>query len=224
MFILERLLSVIAPHICIGCEAEGSLLCRWCCTELIEPLPERCYRCHALSPDSRVCEKCRSHSPLRHVWIVTPYAGAAKQLVHKLKFERASAAAHPIARSMCEILPFLPPNIVVTHIPTATSRIRQRGYDQAALLAKAIAQEKGLAASPLLGRLGQVRQVGASRKKRHEQLNTAFYSLKAKTILNQDILLVDDIVTTGSSIEAAARVLKQSGAKSVSAIVFAQKQ
>ncbi len=222
MFIMERLLSLVAPHSCLVCEAEGQVVCDWCLPELAPSLPARCYRCKAQTENSLVCGKCRRESRFKHVWVRTAYEGAAKQLVYDLKFERKQAAALPLARLTAEALPYLPPNTIVAHVPTVTSRARQRGYDHAELLAKALAKELGLSHIGLLARLGKARQVGAKRAVRLTQLKDAFCLIKPMP--SAPILLVDDLVTTGGSLEAATACLKQGGAKLVDGAVFAQKE
>lgn len=224
MFILERIINTVAPHQCLVCGDEGKLLCAWCVPDAAAPLPSRCYKCKELTSDSAVCKKCRWHSPLKHVWVRTQYRHVAKQLIWRLKFNRSPAAAEPIANLMTEALPWLSPDTIVVHVPTATSRRRQRGYDHSELIAKGLARQLCLKYGTLLTRSGQTRQVGAKRDTRIKQLQNAFRAEKSYLIKGSSILLVDDIVTTGSTIEAAARVLKKSGAKSVNAAVFAQKQ
>lgn len=224
MFILERLLSVIAPHECLLCGRESVLLCGVCRLDACPSLPERCYRCFVLSPNSRVCAKCRRVSKLRHVWVRTAYGGTAKDLLHAFKFERAEAACTTVATLATEALPFLPENTVITHVPTATSRKRQRGYDQAELMAKELARIVGRRHMNLLVRHGQTRQVGAKRTARTQQLQDAYRVKYGLIVKGMDIVIVDDITTTGATIEAAAAALKAAGAKSVSAVVFAQKQ
>jgi ComF family protein len=224
MKILEKLVGIVAPHTCLSCGQEGRLVCEWCLPDVCAALPERCYKCHKLSRDSRVCTSCRKKSRLGSVWVRTEYGGIAKQLVHKLKFERATAAALPIAEMLADTLPYLSESTVITYVPTASSRYRQRGYDQAALIARQLAQIRNVRCIPLLARHGQTRQVGAKRTQRISQLEGAFRPRNAYAIMDAEILLIDDIVTTGATIEAAARVLKDAGAKRVNAAVFAQKQ
>jgi len=224
VFIAEKLIALVAPHRCLGCGAEGVVVCEECLFVFTPPLPSRCYACQAETRDSRTCSRCRRGSKLKHVWICTSYEGGAKQLVQDFKFERKQAAAQPIVLRMDEVLPFLGEDTIIVHVPTATSRVRLRGYDHAQLLARALTDRRKLTHLSLLTRQGQERQVGASRKQRLTQLDRAFIPIKPHLITGATILLVDDLVTTGATLEAAARCLRQAGAKTVSAVVFAQKQ
>lgn len=224
MKILERLIGFIAPNDCLVCGAEGRFVCNWCSPDACPGLPERCYGCHKLSIDSKVCDGCRRKSSLKYVWVRTEYDGAAKLLIHKLKFERSAEASLPIAQLMAEDMPYLPPEAIVTHIPTAAMRYRQRGYDQAELIARHIARIKQVHYVPLLWRHGQTRQVGAKRAQRLHQLEGAFRPRNVHSIAGKHIIVVDDIVTTGATLNSAAKTLKASGAKRVDAAVFAQKQ
>jgi ComF family protein len=155
---------------------------------------------------------------------VADYEAYPKQLIGLLKFGRVRASAKVMAGYMQTTLPFLDEATVITFVPTATSRVRQRGYDQAHLLAKELSRLTKRKTKPLLGRLGQTRQVGATRKQRLVQLQNAFFARNSKAIKGAHILLVDDVLTTGATLEAAAKTLRQTGAKSVSAVVFAQKR
>jgi competence protein ComFC len=220
---LEKIIAIIAPHDCLFCGREGAVVCNWCLPDCVAPLPERCYGCRTLSAGSRVCAACRHRSPLRNVWVRTQYNDSAKHLLYKLKFERASAAAGPLATLMSEALPYLESSVLVTSVPTASSRVRQRGYDHAKLLGEDLAATRGLSYGVLLARIGQTRQVGANRNQRKQQLSDAFRPISTRC-KGRDVLLVDDVVTTGTTLEEAARCLRRAGARSVRAVVFAQKQ
>lgn len=224
MFILETIVSLVAPHNCMICGAEGDVICVWCLPDFTEPLPECCYKCKKQFSGSLVCQKCRRTSRLKHVWVRSSYGSKVKQLIHDFKFERKQAAAKPIAQLLSETVPYLSRDVIVTHIPTATSRIRQRGYDHAALIAKALASELGLPYQHLLVRTTQTRQVRSARAVRLKQLDGAFKVIKPETVRKSHILLIDDIVTTGGTIEAAAKTLRLAGAKTIDGAVFAQKQ
>ena len=218
MRIIEDLFNIIAPHQCLVCLAEGSLLCQ-ACTDKISKIPERCYRCGRRNEGFRTCAACRRHSPLYSVWAVTGYEGAAKDIVHAIKFARAKAGAAVMA-SLIHQCP-LPTDVLIAYVPTAPQRVRERGYDQAALIAKELAIRSKLPYHTLLARTGTQRQLGQQRAVRKEQMTGAFRSLDKIDLQGKHVLLIDDVLTTGATCEAAARALRQAGAKRVSAAVFA---
>jgi ComF family protein len=111
---------------------------------------------------------------------------------------------------------------VLVPVPTATSRVRQRGYDQAELLCRELASLTRLPYRTALARHGQSRQVGTNRTERRAHLEGALRVRHPETIQGKHVVLVDDVLTTGATIEAAAKVIRRAGAKRVDAIVFAQ--
>jgi ComF family protein len=219
MPLIEELFNILAPHECVGCRKEGSLLC-YDCGLALSSIPPRCYLCQRWDTASNTCQACKRRTPIHSLWAIAKYERAAKELLHKLKFERSRAAANPIARLMAERVP-TGSNMIVTHIPTSSVRARQRGYDQAALIAKALARQLGCPYVPCLARSGQHRQVGQSREIRKKQMDGVFRAVGSDVFANKHVLLVDDVLTTGATCEAAARVLRRAGAKRVSAAVFA---
>src|SRR5882672_517126 len=139
MSFIEYFLGIIAPHSCLGCGDEGYLLCSACAAQL-PAVPSRCYRCGRITEAFRTCDSCRSQSDVWQAVPATHYESLAKELIHCLKFGRAQAAAHEAATCLVARLPAAGgPYTVVTYVPTAPSRARQRGYDQAGLLAQAVA-------------------------------------------------------------------------------------
>jgi ComF family protein len=220
MSLADDLIAFFAPHCCLGCGAEGSLLCERCSAAL-PTVPERCYRCRKLSADWRTCSSCHGQSRLRSVTVTTVYDGLAKKLAWRLKFHGAQAAATQMAQRIVNRLQCSPDSYVVP-VPTATSRVRQRGYDQAKLIARAVARQTGLPYLDCLRRSGQMQQVGASRRLRRLQLSQAFRARRVSAVRGASVILIDDIVTTGATLEAAAGTLRAAGARHVDAAVYAQ--
>lgn len=222
MWKVDQILALFAPFDCLGCGQEGRLLCLSCCSAKLPDRPNQCYRCLKVSRRP-LCLPCRPKAGLDGVWVSSNYQGVTSQLIIRLKFSRTQAAAAIIAEIMASQSPVLPEDTVVVHVPTANSRVRQRGYDQAQLIAKALAGRQQLPYQALLRRRGKTRQVGANRQERLAQLQQAYYCPRPSLVVGRKILLVDDVLTTGATIETAARVLRQNGAKSVRAALFAQK-
>lgn len=220
MSIIDQLLSVIAPHHCVSCGVEGLLLCQGCAGSIVS-VPSRCYRCHKLTNNYRTCISCRSSSLLFSVTAAKPYESYAKTLVTSLKFNGAQAAAKEMAHAMVGAWMRID-GIVVVPVPTTTDRIRYRGFDQAILLARSISKQSDTVYLQILGRQGRKHQVGASRHVRLQQLKNAFYVNKPHLIKGQHVLLIDDVCTTGATLEAAAKALHDAGAARISALVYAQ--
>jgi predicted amidophosphoribosyltransferase len=112
--------------------------------------------------------------------------------------------------------------VLITHVPATAAHIRERGYDQAALLARQLARRSGAQHAALLARSGKSHQLGATRYERLEQLKYALRTRQPDLIHGQRILLVDDVLTTGASIRAATAALQDAGAATVDVLVFAQ--
>src|SRR3989344_738696 len=185
MFVVERVISLVAPHNCLNCDDEGKLLCAWCLPDAFAAVPPRCYKCYRETENSLVCKRCRKTVRLKHVWVATEYEGLAKELVHKFKYERAQAAAQIIAEAVFGQLPYFADSLLVP-IPTASLRRRARGYDHTKLVSKHLARFIGLEYKPALARLGQSRQVGSKRTKRQAQMKDAFRLVDTNSIYKKD--------------------------------------
>jgi ComF family protein len=212
------------------CRREGETLCAGCSEAEILPFGIRCWRCGKVSNRSRTCDSCRHTGAPAHVWIATDYQGAAKELVQVYKFRHQRLAVEPLSGIMSEtFLSFntdediIRKNYLIVPLPSATNRVRQRGFDHTALLAKKTAQQLKLEYAPALGRLGQTRQVGAKREQRITQLEGMFYARSPQLVKNRHVILVDDVVTTGATLSAAAKAVRSAGSASVDALVFAKK-
>lgn len=208
MFGFAKIFEFLAPHDCLMCGRPGDLLCAGC-------LPA------TTTPPVRVNAQ---ELGLDNIWIGTDYSGMVRQLVRKYKFERSADSADILAAILIRSLPPLPPDTIVTYVPTTTNRIRQRGYDHARKLAASVARMRSLSMQSALVRHGQQQQVGATRAVRRRQMADAYTVRRGANIRGSKILLIDDIATTGTTLQIATQVLMASGAQSVDAAVVAYKQ
>ena len=155
MKLIEHFLRFLAPDDCLECGFEGALLCAICVKSRLQSIPARCYRCYRLTPGSKTCPACIRHSALATVWVRTLYVPTARKVVHALKFNYSRDVANIIASELCLILPALPADTVIVHVPAASSHTRQRGFDQSALIAREVSHIVKRAHVHALVRYGQ---------------------------------------------------------------------
>lgn len=218
---LQKLISRLTPTHCISCRVTGNSLCDMCKQAIITPLVSVCYRCNSLTNNNKTCKSCRASSPIHSIWFAGAYKDETKKLIHEMKFKERRSAATDIAACLDLILPIIDPSIV-TYIPTATSRIRRRGFDHAALIAQHLSKARNWQFEQLLVRQTQSRQVGSTRLERKKHMLRAFRVRNEPCITDATVLLIDDVLSTGATIEGAAYTLKQAGAKQVIGAIFAK--
>lgn len=145
------------------------------------------------------------------------YRGIASRAIRQLKFNRCVELAEPIGKRMRVLLEDAPPFDLATPVPIHWSREAVRGFNQAELLLK----NMGLAPTPLLRRIRPTKpQTRISGKERLINLQKA---LRARhQLMGLRVLLVDDVVTSGSTLEACASALKSAGAAWVGGITYAR--
>lgn len=216
---LNEIVKIIAPHICLGCGQSGTLLCVSCSAGVHEDA-EVCYRCNRLSRDNRVCKSCRASSSLYSLSYVGLYQGLLAELVKSTKLKQAREGCCVAARLLLSRLPIT--EATVTYVPTASSRVRSRGFDHSRVIAKLLAGQAPLPFACLLLRRGQVRQLGAGRKTRKQQMEGQFICVAKPSSLPKTVILIDDVVSTGATLEEAARTLREHGVKRVYALVLAR--
>jgi ComF family protein len=149
------------------------------------------------------------------------FGGPLADAVHAFKYGGRPALARPLGAWLARRAP-LPEGALVVSVPLARARRVARGYDQAALLADALARAAGRRrAAAALRRVRETPpQVGKTREERARNVARAFEARAA--VAGRDVVLVDDVVTTGATADAAAAALRRAGARSVVVVALAR--
>lgn len=216
---IDTLLSYIAPHYCYGCGATGSLLCRSCLEAVKRHHCQVCVICGQPCASGNVC---RRHAPPYEALDCALWRrGAVARLIDDYKFHRVRAASGVLARLLDELLPEYDASTVVVPVPTAPANIRKRGYDHMLLVARQFARRRGLRVERSLVRQTNVTQHYArSAAERRKQAQQFFRARSAQA--DVPYLILDDIFTTGSTITAAAQVLRAAGVRDIRVGVIAR--
>jgi ComF family protein len=219
--VLDWLGELLFPSRCVGCQRRGVLLCEQCRRELTY-LRQVCQRCALPRGMSRECRGCRRLSPtLVSLHAVCAYGGVARSAVHALKFRGGRNLAPLLGELLRDHIAVQPlvADLVVP-VPISRQRHRERGYNQAELLAHQVAQAVGAPVdADLLVRQDRPAQqtLGAA-----ERLVNLQGALQARRHAHGRVLLVDDVATTGATLSACADVLASAGARDIRALVFAR--
>jgi ComF family protein len=223
--ILAALLDALAPPLCVLCRGPPSGL-PWLCSACLKRFDVArgavCLRCGAtLFLPAPTCRACPDW-PARLVSARSgaSHAGAARELVHALKFKGALAAARPLGHLVAAAARqlALPEGVVVCPVPLHWTKRRRRGFNQAAEIARVAARELGLRCTPRLLRRARpgVGAVHRSVRGRAREVRGAFRADPA--VRGAALLLVDDVMTTGATLGACARALARRGARAVWAV------
>jgi ComF family protein len=186
------------------------------------------------------CPLCRRiEPPFVRAVAYGSYEGGLRELIHLLKYSGVRPAANLLGRMLaeviaslqlcCNVLPFTAADaaIAVIPVPLHKTKRRQRGFNQAELIARAALKCRGEGRLVLVENVLQRRretqsQIGLTSRQRRENMRGAFAVTNAETIKGRDVVLVDDVFTTGTTASECARVLRRAGASRVRVVTVAR--
>lgn len=200
---------MLVPPLCWSCEGparRGEPLCRSCRAVMQRLGGEPLWLCGA------------------RVWAPVAYAGPARDLVHALKFRGALRAADAMA---AQILANAPPvwleEVTLVPVPLHPKRLRSRGFNQAAVIADALARRAGLPLVDCLARTGRsTKQVGRHRAERRAGPAGRIGVTAGAAGVPERVVVVDDVVTTGATLAACAAALLAAGTTEIASVAFAR--
>ncbi|MCE9628341.1 MAG: double zinc ribbon domain-containing protein [Candidatus Eisenbacteria bacterium] len=205
-------LEFALPQRCPGCGAPAEnarVLCERCWARLPALTTPVCARCLF---DERTPDGCtrHPHDRVHAAWI---YDERVAALVQAFKFGSRPALAPVLAPAMAAALARAPRPTVVTGVPLHAARRRERGYDQAACLAAALARELGVpyAEGVLVRARATVAQSGLGPEARRRNLRAAFRLAEPRWVAGHDVLVVDDVLTTGATLLEAMATVRSAG-------------
>jgi ComF family protein len=226
---LHALLELLYPPACIACAKVMPVRAAFCetCDVAVERLPpSRCRTCAEPGTFPHdTCPRCHaSPPPFSRAWAPFAHEGPVARAIHRFKYEDHPELAPALAEllaSECRHFLSQAPRLLVA-LPLHARRFRERKYDQTQLLAGELARAtRRQAPVGLLSRARETRrQVGLSESERALNVSGAFTA--APSVAGREVLLVDDVLTTGATVRAAATALQEAGATRVEVLTLAR--
>ena len=229
-----RLLDIFFPKKCVGCRKFGDYLCANCFATLSFSVSPKCLVCNRQSFNGLTHPKCQSSYAIDGYVAALNYKGILKKLIYQFKYSPYVTDLKTILGDLLyeqliqdELLSkIIQKNPVIIPIPLSREKHRKRGYNHAEILANDLGKRMGLSVENLLKRTKETKpQYGLKKEERIKNMKGAFSVIASKAKQpnrNKIALLVDDIVTTGSTLLEAAHVLKRNGFQKVYGVILAQ--
>jgi len=228
-FLLKSLGDFVFPPICYGCdtEIEEGLVCEACRLDLFTHELAVCPRCgRPCTRTAETCGQCHTSFHLSRVRAVGLYVPPFDKLVHAFKYSGKTKVGELLGRALAALVrqdEVLRAAQAVCPIPLHPARLRERGFNQSLLLAAAIAMESGIPLSDCLVRRKNTstQTLKTNPEARRKNLEGAFRLRPGAEVRGKTVLLVDDVMTTGATLDQAAQPLLAAGASTVLGVVVA---
>ena len=219
-------LNLFFPQKCVGCGEEGQLLCNTCQQSLSRVMPPICPRCGKPQMSGVICPACVSwQTNIDGIRSPFKFDGVAREAIHQLKYKNLRAMAAPLAGLLADyFIQNLIPGQILVPVPLHPKRLKERGYNQSDLLAHELGK---LIHLPVIDNclvrttfvLPQAKT--QSVEQRRHNVKGAFSCLKSG-LEEKEILLIDDVSTSGATLDSCASAAKSGGAKTVWGLVMAR--
>lgn len=231
----NALIDLLFPPHCVACHSLGPWLCTDCLNEIDTIHPPVCQSCGLPTKDPQtvegstvVCQRCvKSPLQLDGLRGYAFHSGPLRQAIHQFKYEDLRSLAGPLGRLMSEGWAALAPRDLafdtIVPVPLHPTRQRKRGYNQAALLATEVGAhlERPVVKDILVRTKATAPQVDLGAQERQANVRDAF-RCTGDGLAGKNVMLIDDVCTTGSTLEAACAALREAGAMSVWAYTLAR--
>lgn len=220
--VLNFATELVYPRHCAGCRRRGTWLCMACDADLPGFTPPLCAGC-GVPAALRRCQCDSTPSDLSRVRSVGPYAGWLREAIIRFKYEGEWARAEHFGPLLAQVVLDLVPSHGLVPVPLHPRRYRQRGFNQSRLLAEHVGRLVDIDVRDLLVRQRMTdpqARLGAAA--RVVNVEDAFALRRDAAIAGQDFVLIDDVITTGSTLAACAKVLRDAGAREVSVATLAR--
>ncbi len=224
----RRLLSGLLAGRCVGCGRSGAAICSTCLTQASYPAHLTCPQCRRPQQEALTCTRCRQPQSLVGGYAAYDHSAPIKQAIWELKYKGRRSLVAPLAGLVAKRLAagplWLRPDRLdlLVPVPLHPARERERGYNQAAVLAAALAPALGITyTTQLLHRQRATRpQVGLGMAARLTNVAAAFTA--SGDLRGKRVLLFDDVYTTGATLRDCARALYAAGVSRVYALTVAR--
>ena len=225
--IKTTILDLLFPYRCVGCRTEGQLLCEDCLSVQRRPSPPLCQSCGEEIRAAGYCNNCENQpqafESIRSSFL---YQDAIREAIIQFKYKGITDLATVLGQEMAVTLAQWRVKCdLIVPVPLHHKRYKERGYNQAALLAKVVGRESGMGLddTSLVRHIATPQQARTkNREDRRRQVQNAFICADPKKVKNTQIVLVDDVCTTGATLDACAKVLKGAGARTVWGLTVAR--
>lgn len=211
---INWLLDFVWPQFCLSCKREGNLCCGYCLNNILLSKPEKIIWSDKKQTFFEACYICCDYHDELVQKLIKNYKYSYLQNIADVLTTILEKQARRLA---------LPRNTIISNTPLHKRKLKQRGFDQTDILAKKLAKKLDLEYTPLLKRTKHTKaQAQLDKQARSKNLQNAFITKTRHTPGKNTVLLIDDVTTTGSTLDAAAQALKTAGFKRIICLVIAK--